>query len=131
MAKLRVILLSLAGFLLLVHSVVPHHHHEPSSVESCCHPQQSSGSSWWDDLGDLFHMDLGEDHLENLRAESGLSLAFPTLIAISHTLPEIFAPLPTLRSAQPFPMVDIPPPRVDFIPARVLRGPPASFAVSA
>lgn len=52
--------IGLAFFLAFMHNVVPHEHHQELSHET---PISHS-----DPLDDLFHLDLGEDHLSHWQA---------------------------------------------------------------
>ncbi len=65
-------MMQLAVLIVLLHSFVPHHHHEQASATTeCISIQQEQHSDLMDILGDLFHTDLGADHLENLQTSPG------------------------------------------------------------
>ena len=58
--------MQLAVLIILLHSVVPHHHHsEAVSATSCTLVNSESDENLLDLLGEIFHTDLGDDHLEN------------------------------------------------------------------
>ena len=58
--------MQLAVLIVLLHSVVPHHHHQESSnAVDCMSLERAQSPGFIDLLEDLFHTDLGDDHLEN------------------------------------------------------------------
>lgn len=58
--------MQLAVLIILLHSVVPHHHHsEALKTADCSIESADINGSLLDLLGDIFHTDLGDDHLEN------------------------------------------------------------------
>lgn len=65
-------MMHLAVLIVLLHSFVPHHHHEQASATTeCISIKQEQHSDIMDLLGNLFHTDLGADHLENLQTSPG------------------------------------------------------------
>jgi len=54
----------------LLHSVIPHHHHDHLSVEDH-NIEHESADNILDYLELLFHLDMGEGHLENFQSTDG------------------------------------------------------------
>ena len=79
---LRYCVLNIASFILLLHSFVPHQHHIQdsliTSIEICSHSENSLLGF----LGEVFHMDLGSEHLENFKPVSKVefTVMIPLLI---------------------------------------------------
>ncbi len=58
--------MQLAVLIVLLHNAIPHHHHsEPTNAAICTVENPHSDEGLLDILGDIFHTDLGGDHLEN------------------------------------------------------------------
>lgn len=76
MNSVRHMMMHLAVLIVLLHSFVPHHHHqETTAAADCISIDQDQHPNLVDLLGDLFHTDLGADHLENLQTSSGLQVS--------------------------------------------------------
>lgn len=112
-------------WLLLLHNVVPHQHHDEGIAEEHCLTENShDGDNLLELLGDIFHTDLGNDHLENLRKteSSQPSLILPTILA------EVQKPIEvTVRvsSGQHYPRPEnLALPEFSTDSAHPLRGPP-------
>lgn len=70
-------MMQLAVLIVLLHSFVPHHHHEESaSAVDCISLEQEQSQDFLGLLEDLFHTDLGDDHLENWVKSNSQTLSF-------------------------------------------------------
>ena len=122
------IFISLAMLLMLLHNIVPHQHHgEAKEEEHCLAETSHKDDSLLDILGDIFHTDVGDDHLQNLRqAESTqVSLISPALLAQAKVVLEhyVFIQSPT-EYRQP---EDLALPDYLVVTLRSLRSPPAGI----
>lgn len=63
------IALSTAILMLLLHSLVPHQHHHADEAVAV---EAERAGDWWDLLGQLFHWDLGQEHLEEFQKSNRL-----------------------------------------------------------
>jgi len=80
-AFLKYCLLLTATFILLLHSFVPHQHHviaaSQPTISACVHTE----NSFLGFLSEVFHLDLGSDHLENFKPVHKADLALSVSIA--------------------------------------------------
>lgn len=65
----------LAWLIMFGHSVVPHMHHNEQEGQ-IAHVVEQSEIGFMDYLAQLFHFSSGERHLEDFRANNGISIAF-------------------------------------------------------
>ena len=79
MKVLRQISISLAGAILLLHSILPHKHHtELNALEHVT--QHESATSLLDFIKLAFHLDQGEDHLENFKVAEQYQLSIDLFV---------------------------------------------------
>lgn len=116
--------------ILLLHNVVPHQHHGESTAEEHCLAENSHDEdSLLDILSNIFHADLGDDHLENLRKADGNQPSFisPAILAEAHkTLEHPLVIISVKEYRQP---EDLALPDFLVITLRSLRSPPAGIQV--
>ena len=94
MMAMRNMMMQIAVLIILLHSFVPHHHHlETAAVTQCISNEHSQHTDLLDRLGDLFHTDLGADHLENLQTSPGQQINLEPAWD--------FAPIPAFLSSLP------------------------------
>ena len=105
-------MMRLALLIILTHSIVPHHHAEGGTAAVCIAQASSTESDLLDRLGEVFHLDLGADHLENWVNSNGLEIvlpyfdAQPAIVEVIPLLVEVYValkwpngpPLPDLTS---------------------------------
>lgn len=99
------------------HSVVPHMHHNEHEDQTA-HVVEHTEIGFMDYLAQLFHFSSGERHLEDFRANNGISVAF--FLPQSFDLP-VFIPFSEKIAyyIPEFPIQEIP------ISTLALRGPPS------
>lgn len=116
---MKVTMLWMAGFLLLAHSVVPHMHHQSySSLDSC---EAESSSDLLDVLANVFHNDLGVEHLEHFQVQKNQAPSL-TAIQLEVTLPVIFTE--EVKEVEYSPFLETPPFDEPILIGYGLRGPP-------
>lgn len=77
----------MAVLIVLLHSIVPHHHHNRAEQASQCNLTEPANETGLINLlGDLFHVDLGADHLENLTQVVNSTVLIPVLEVFSALL---------------------------------------------
>jgi hypothetical protein len=112
----------------LLHSIIPHHHHDHLSVED--HKfEHETADNILDYLELLFHLDMGEGHLENFQSTDGnhLDIQFQydlgplNLVEIVYCLNADIKSDLSARSFFPSDRIPIPPKKSSLS----LRGPPS------
>lgn len=86
--RLHIAFFWVAGLLLFAHSIVPHIHHESETELELCHDE--SDGDVLDFLAEMFHNDLGVEHLEHFQLSKS-----PIIIAVATANPII---LPELKA---------------------------------
>lgn len=118
----------LAMLLMLLHNIVPHQHHgEDKDEEHCLAETSHEDDSLFDLLGDIFHTDLGDDHLENLRNAEGDLPVFisPAILAEAQKRleqPLVISSVDDYRQPEDLALPDFLTPTL-----RPLRGPPSGI----
>lgn len=81
------ILLLASGAILMLHSLLPHDHHD--ELDDLQHyEQRASAESLVDYIKLAFHIDLGEDHLEDFQGSKQLDFSITPIDPVNVILPK-------------------------------------------
>ena len=118
---MRIILILMAGSILLLHTLMPHQHHSELEAKENFELHESA-RNWLDLIKLAFHLDQGDDHLENYKISDNLRIIFDTF-QISEI---IFIPYPQVLHSEidAFPFVVNKPLSRYFACKIRFRGPP-------
>lgn len=91
-------MMHLAVLIVLLHSFVPHHHHQESAgTAECIALEKEQSHDLLDLLADVFHTDLGDDHLENWVKSNAQNWGY---LAVDFDLSALTTPLASQSSAR-------------------------------
>ncbi|MDZ7845670.1 MAG: hypothetical protein U5L96_02190 [Owenweeksia sp.] len=116
--------LFLALSLMMLHNIVPHQHHSDLDTDQHCLASDHQQDDLLDLLSDLFHVDLGGDHLENLRGGESTKVFTGITAILVDDAPVIAEPRLLLDEKPAVTAHNLPLPKRISITLRSLRSPP-------